>query len=356
MRDALRVFTGYDGMLGGEDRCHSHLETRSMPPARRSWIASLIGAAALAATTAAIAQQPTNTIRIVLGFPAGASSDALTRIVAEQMGKTLNQTVIVDNKAGAGGRIANEFVKAAPADGSTLLVTPVATMSIFPHSYAGQLRYDAFKDFAPVAHLANFQLGLAVNAQVPAKTLAEYVTFVKADPAKNGFYASAAAGSLPHFFGVMFGKSAGIALTHVPYKGTAPAMQALAAGEVTALSTVVADIKSVVDAGRARLLAVAGDKRDPSMPDVPTFREQGYDLVAQPWYALFAPAGTAPAVIERLSKAAIAAVNDPATHKRLLEMGLEPTGYGPERLGQIVKDDYERWGPVIRASGFKPEQ
>jgi tripartite-type tricarboxylate transporter receptor subunit TctC len=154
----------------------------------------------------------------------------------------------------------------------------------------------------------------------------------------------------------MFAKSAGINLTHVPYKGTAPAMQALAAGEVAALSTVVADIKSVVDAGKARVLAVAGDKRDASVPDVPTFRELGYDLVAQPWYALFAPAGTPPAVIERLSKAAIAAVQDPATHKRLVEMHVEPTGYGPDRLGKIMKDDYERWGPVIRASGFKPEQ
>jgi len=262
----------------------------------------------------------------------------------------------VENKAGAGGRIGNEVVKAAVPDGNTLLMTPVATMSIFPHSYAGQLRYDPFKDFMPVAHLSNFQLGLAVNAQVPAKTLAEYVALVKADPAKYGFYASAAAGSLPHFFGVMFGKSAGISLTHVPYKGTAPAMQALASGEVVALSTVVADIKSVMDAGKARLLAVAGEKRDATLPDVPTFRELGHDLVAQPWYALFAPAGTAPAAIERLSKAAIAAVQDPAIHKRLVEMNLEPTGYGPERLGQVMRDDYERWGPVIRASGFKPEQ
>jgi tripartite-type tricarboxylate transporter receptor subunit TctC len=295
-------------------------------------------------------------IRIVVGYPAGATSDALARVVAEQISKTLKQPVIVENKAGAGGRIGNEVVKAAVPDGNTLLMTPVATMSIFPHSYAGQLRYDAFKDFVPVAHLSNFQLGLAVNAQVPAKTLAEYVALVKADPAKYGFYASAAAGSLPHFFGVMFGKSAGISLTHVPYKGTAPAMQALAAGEVVALSTVVADIKSVMDAGKARLLAVAGEKRDATLPDVPTFRELGYDLVAQPWYALFAPAGTPPDAIERLSKAAIAAVQDPVIHKRLVEMNLEPTGHGPERLGQIMRDDYERWGPVIRASGFKPEQ
>jgi tripartite-type tricarboxylate transporter receptor subunit TctC len=192
---------------------------------------------------------------------------------------------------------------------------------------------------------------------VNVKTLAEYVAFVKADPAKNGFYASAAAGSLPHFFGVMFGRSAGIQMTHVPYKGTAPAMQALASGEVVALSTIVADIKSVVDAGKARIVAVAGEKRDPTLPDVPTFRELGYaDLVAQPWYALFAPAGTPPAVVERLSKAAIAAVQDPATRKRLVDMSLEPTGYGAERLGTIMREDYERWGPVIRASGFKPEQ
>jgi tripartite-type tricarboxylate transporter receptor subunit TctC len=326
-----------------------------MPLQRRTLLQRMLAGTAVAAAPA-FAQQTPSTVRIVVGYPAGATSDALARVVAEQMGKTLKQAVIVENKAGAGGRIGNEVVKAAVPDGNTLLMTPVATMSIFPHSYAGQLRYDAFKDFVPVAHLSNFQLGLAVNAQVPAKTLAEYVALVKADPAKYGFYASAAAGSLPHFFGVMFGKSAGISLTHVPYKGTAPAMQALAAGEVVALSTVVADIKSVMDAGKARLLAVAGEKRDATLPDVPTFRELGYDLVAQPWYALFAPAGTPPDAIERLSKAAIAAVQDPVIHKRLVEMNLEPTGHGPERLGQIMRDDYERWGPVIRASGFKPEQ
>ena len=326
-----------------------------MPLQRRTLLQRLLfGTAAVA--TPAFAQQAAGTLRIVVGYPAGATSDALTRVVAEQMARTLGQPVIVENKAGAGGRIGNETVKAAAPDGNTLLMTPVATMSVFPHSYAGQLRYDPFKDFTPVAHLSNFQLGLAVNAQVPAKTLAEFVALVKADPAKYGFYASAAAGSLPHFFGVMFGRSAGITLTHVPYKGTAPAMQALASGEVVALSTVVADIKSVMDAGKARLLAVAGEKRAPTLPDVPTFRELGYDLVAQPWYALFAPAGTPPALVERLSKAAIAAVQDPATHKRLVEMNLEPTGLGAQHLGQIMKDDYERWGPVIRASGFKPEQ
>lgn len=326
---------------------------------RSTFIRGLLGAAAvlLLATPAAAQQAAEGTLRIIVGYPAGATSDSLARVVAEAMGKRLKQTVIVDNKAGAGGRIANELVKAAPADGNTLLMTPVATMSIFPHSYAGELRYDPLKDFAPVAHLANFQLGLGVSAVVPAKTLAEFVALVKADPGKYGFYASAASGSLPHFFGVMFAREAGIELTHVPYKGTAPAMQALASGEVVAASTVAADIRAVVQAGKARLLAVAGEQRDATFPDVPTFRELGYkNLVALPWYGLFAPAGTPKATLDRLSKAAADTVNDPAVHKRLVEMGLEPTGHGAERLAKVMKDDYDRWGPIIRASGFKPGQ
>lgn len=313
--------------------------------------AILLAASAFAGMTTAAAQE--GTVRIVVGFPAGATSDALARVLAEHMQKTLKQTVIVENKVGAGGRIGNEFVKAAPADGTTLLMTPVATMAIFPHSYAGQLRYDPVKDYAPVAHLSNFQVGLGVGTAVPAKTLAEYVAWAKADPAKNGFYASAASGSIPHFFGVMFAKSAGLNLTHVPYKGTAAAMTAIAGGEVSAISTVAADIRALVQGGKARLLAVAGEQRDATFPDVPTFRELGYDLVAKPWYGLFAPAGTPPATVDRLAKAAMAAVNDPALNKRLVEMGLEPTGQGPDRLAAALKEDLERWGPPIKASGFK---
>jgi tripartite-type tricarboxylate transporter receptor subunit TctC len=211
------------------------------------------------------------------------------------------------------------------------------------------------KDFAPVAHLSNFQVGLGVGTAVPAKTLAEYVAWVKADPAKNGFYASAASGSIPHFFGVMFAKSAGLTLTHVPYKGTAAAMTAIAGGEVSAISTVAADIRALVQGGKARLLAVAGEQRDATFPDVPTFRELGYDLVAKPWYGLFAPAGTPPAAVDRLAKAAMAAVNDPGLNKRLVEMGLEPTGTGPDRLAAALKEDLERWGPPIKASGFKAD-
>lgn len=314
----------------------------------------LAACAALGFAGPAAAQQ--GTVKILVGFPAGATSDSLTRVTAEAMGRILGQAVIVENKAGAGGRIAAEALKAAAPDGLTLLMSPVAAISIFPHSFAGQMRYDPFTDFAPVAHLSNFQLGWGVNAEVPARTLAEYVALVKTDPKKNGFYASAAPGSLPHFFGVMFARSAGIELTHVPYKGTAPAMLALASGEIAAASTLVADIRSVTDAGKARLLAVAGEKRDPAFPQVPTFKELGYDLVAEPWYGLFAPAGTPPAVLERLSKAAMQAIQDPGVNKRLQDMGLLPTGLDAKTLGTIMQQDFDRWGPVIKASGFKPGQ
>ncbi len=316
----------------------------------------LLLAAPLFALPAAAAAQATPPLKIVVGYPAGATSDSLARVVGEHMAATLKQAVIVENKPGAGGRIGNEIVKAAAPDGNTLLMTPIATMGIFPHSYPGQLRYDPFADFAPVAHLANFHVGIGVGAGVPAKTLAEYVAWVKADPGKNGFYGSAAPGSIPHFLGVMFARTAGLTLTHVPYKGTAAAMQAIAGGEISALSTVAADLRTLVQADRARMLAMAGDQRDPAFPNVPTFKELGYDLVAKPWYAFFAPAGTPAAALDRLAKAAIAAVTDPALGRKLVEMGLEPTGYGPDRLGPILKADYERWGPVIKASGFKPDQ
>ena len=319
----------------------------------RSTLKTLVWGMALMATGFATAQS--QTVKIIVGYPPGATSDLLTRVVAEAMAKRLGQPVIVENRAGAGGQLGNLAVKGAPADGTTLLMTPVATMSIFPHSYAGQLKYDPFKDFAPVAHLSNFQIGFGVANRVPANNLREYIDWVKSAPGQNAFFGSAAPGSLPHFLGVLFAQSAGFKLEHVSYRGTAPAMQALAAGEIPALSTVAADIQSLVDAKKARLIAVAGEKRSPTFPDVPTFREQGVDLVASPWYALFAPAGTPADVIQRLAKAAIESVQDPVVNKKLLDMELEPTGYGPDRLGQIMKADHEKWAAPIRGSGFKPQ-
>jgi tripartite-type tricarboxylate transporter receptor subunit TctC len=293
------------------------------------------------------------TIRIVLGFPAGASSDLLTRLLADQMRAALGQAVIVENRTGAGGQIANEAVKSAAPDGLTLLMTPVATMSIYPHSYA-KLRYDPFNDFEPLAHLANFQLALGVSTKLQAATVADYVSLVKKDP-NAGYYASAAAGSIPHFFGVMFARAADITMTHVPYKGTAQVLQALAAGEIAAATTLAADIGALARAGKARILATTGAKRSPAFPDVPTFREAGYDIEGTGWYGLFAPAATPGAIVARLSAAAIDAMRAATVRSRLESLGVEPTGLGPRELAAIMKHDYDRWGPVIKASGFKAE-
>ncbi|HET7297726.1 MAG TPA: tripartite tricarboxylate transporter substrate-binding protein [Burkholderiales bacterium] len=293
------------------------------------------------------------TIRIVLGFPAGASSDLLTRLLADQMRAALGQAVIVENRTGAGGQIANEAVKSAAPDGLTLLMTPVATMSIYPHSYA-KLRYDPFNDFEPLAHLANFQLALGVSTKLQAATVADYVSLVKKDP-NAGYYASAAAGSIPHFFGVMFARAADITMTHVPYKGTAQVLQALAAGEIAAATTLAADIGALARAGKARILATTGAKRSPAFPDVPTFREAGYDIEGSGWYGLFAPAATPGAIVARLSTAAIDAMRAATLRSRLESLGVEPTGLGPRELAAIMKRDYDRWGPVIKASGFKAE-
>ena len=291
-------------------------------------------------------------VKIVVGFPAGATSDLITRLVAEDLRGELGRPVIVENRAGAGGIIANEAVKSAAPDGATLLMTPVATMAIFPHSFAGTLRYDPLRDFAPVAHLSSFQIGFGVGTAVPARTLAEYVALVKKDP-KSGYYGSAAPGSIPHFLGVMFARAAGIEMTHVPYKGTAPAMQAIVAGEIAAISTVVADVSTLVRSGKARLLATAGAKRSTMFPDVPTFKESGIDVEGEGWYALFAPAKTPKASIDRFSVAAVAAVRKPELKQKLEGMGLDPTGLGPAELARILNADYHKWGPVIRASGFK---
>ncbi len=310
----------------------------------------LIIAAVLAAAPASAQDRA---IRIVLGYPPGATSDTLARLVAEKMRQGLGQPVIVENKPGAAGRIAPETVKSAPADGTTLLLTPLANMVTFPHVYKS-LRYDVFRDFVPLAHLANFDLGLAVNANVPAKTLKEYVDLVKKDP-KMGDYASAAAGSLPHFFAVMFARSAGIEMNHVPFKGTAPALQALVGGQISAASVVLSDIAQLHRSGKVRALAASGAKRSQFLPEVPTFREQGYDIEGSAWYALYAPAGTPPDVVARLSKAAVDGIRAPDMQEKLANLFLEPTGLGPAQLGAIHKADYDKWGPVIRASGFTPE-
>ncbi|MEK6243758.1 MAG: Bug family tripartite tricarboxylate transporter substrate binding protein [Pseudomonadota bacterium] len=312
-------------------------------------IAILIATLLVAANAAA----QDKTIKVLVGFPAGASLDTMTRLVADRMRATLGQPVVVENRPGAAGQIAMNAVKAAPADGLTLVMTPLVTVVTAPHVYA-KLPYDAFADFAPVAHAANFLFAFTAGPSVPATSLTDFVTLVKAD-AKYGNYASAGTGSLPHFFSLLFADTAGIRMNHIGYKGTAPALIDLLGGQISAFMGVVSDVAAQHKAGKLRVLATSGARRARELPDVPTFRELGYSIEGGGWYAAYAPAKTPKETVDRLANAIVEAIRSPDVRDKLEALGMEPTGLGPAELARIHKADYDKWGPVIKASSFKPE-
>jgi tripartite-type tricarboxylate transporter receptor subunit TctC len=314
----------------------------------RSFFIAVIALATLAAAPAMAQDKP---LRILVGFAPGAATDLLARLVADRMRVSLSQAVIVDNRPAVGGMQATMIARTAPADGATLILQPLAPMVTFPFTHE-KLGYDPLKDFSPVAHLAEFQLALGIGMKVPAQTLADYVALVKKDP-KAGFYGTPGLGGLPHFFGLLVSRTAGLEMTPVPYKGANPALQALAGGSVPAVVVPLPDVSRLARGGQARILAVSGAKRSAAHPDVPTFRETGHDIQGSGWFALFAPAGTPVEAIARHARAAIGAIAAPEMRERLDGMGLEPTGLGPAELAAIMKRDHERWGAVIKASGFK---
>lgn len=316
----------------------------------KGWLRTAVAVLALTLSAVAVAQE--RTVRILVGFPPGAGLDAMTRMVAEKMRTSLGQTVVVENRPGAAGRIAMDALKNAPADGSVLVMTPLVTVVTAPHLYPA-LGYDPFKDFTPVAHAANFEFAFTANADLPLKSLKEFVQAAKDDPRLRN-YASAGAGSLPHFFAILFAGRAGLEMNHVGYRGTAPALTDLLGGQIATFMGTVSDVLAHHAGGRVRVLATSGDTRSPQMPEVPTFKEQGYDIAGLGWYAAYAPAGTPKATVDRLSKAMTEAIRSPDLREKLQAYGMDPTGLGPEELARIHRRDYEAWGPPIRASGFKP--
>ena len=293
------------------------------------------------------------TVKILVGFPAGAGLDTMTRLVADKMRSRLGQPVVVENRPGAAGQIAMSALKIAPADGLTLVMTPLVTVVTAPHVFA-KLPYDAFADFAPVAHTANFLFAFSVGPAVPANSLADYVALVKKD-VKFGNYASAGAGSLPHFFSLLFADTAGIPLNHIGYKGTAPALTDLLGGQIAAFMGTVSDLANQQKSGRLRVLATSGAQRARDLPEVPTFRELGFNIEGGGWYAAYAPAKTPRETVDRLANAIVEAIKSPDVREKLEALGMEPTGLGPAELARIHKADYDKWGPVIKASGFKLE-
>lgn len=316
---------------------------------------------ALAATAAlglpgtrAHAQLGARPVRLVFNYSAGGAGDALARLVADKMRAGLDQPVIVENKTGADGRLGVQAVKNAAPDGSTLLITPIAPMAVFQHLYT-TLGYDPFADFRPVSQVAKFDFGVAVGPKVPAMSLQELVAWAKANPTEGNFGAPAA-GTLPHFFAVLFGRTAGIDLRLVAYRGSAGAITDLIGGQIPIVFTTTSDLLEMQKAGRLRILATSGAERSPFVPEVPTFREAGYDIQGAGWYGIFAPAQTPDDTVERLNKAVVAAVRAPDVRDKLLALGLEPAGTTAAEFAGIQRADSELWAPAVKASGFKPEQ
>lgn len=310
------------------------------------FIASLL---ALSLALPAAAQE--GTIKFLVGFPAGASLDTMTRLVAEKMRASLGQPVVVENRPGAAGQIAMTAVKNAAPDGLTLVMTPLVTVVTAPHVQS--LPYHPFNDFAPVAHAANFLFAFGMSPMTPAKDLKTYLGLVRQD-AKYGNYASAGTGSLPHFFSLLLAEKAGVQMNHIGYKGTAPALTDLLGGQIAAFMGTVADVAPQHKAGKVVAVATSGAERSRHLPEVPTFKELGYPIEGAGWYAAYAPAKTPQHVVDRLSKAIIEGIQAPDVRAKLDNFGMEPTGLGPAELARIHKRDYEQWGPVIKASGFKP--
>lgn len=317
----------------------------------RHFVGPIVLAAVLAWLPGAPAQE--QPVRIIFPFAAGGSGDGLARLIGEKMRAALNRAVIVENRTGAAGRPGVAAVKNAAPDGGTLLIAPIAPMVLYQHVYKN-LEYDPIKDFAAVSQIATFDLAVAVGPQVPAASLQELVAWVKADPARAAF-GSPGAGTLPHFFGVLVGRAAGVELRHVPYKGSAATLTDLAAGHLPMVFTTVSDLVEMHKARRIRILATSGTERSPFVSDVPTLREAGFDIQGTAWYGAFAPVRTPREMVDRYSTIMAAAVRMSDVRDRFLGWGLQPTGTTAAEFAAIQQADSERWAPAVKASGFSAD-
>lgn len=298
--------------------------------------------------SAQLAQKP---VRLVFPFASGGAGDALARLLADELRKGIDRPVIVENKAGAAGRLAVTDVVRADKDGDTLLITPIAPTAVHQHVFT-DLPYNPDKDLVPVSQVTKFEFALAVGPEIPAKNLKELVAWMKANPGKASF-GSPGAGALPHFFGILFGKAAGVDLVHIGYRGSAPALADVMGGQIPIIVTTTSDLIGAHKAGKVRILATSDSERSPLVPDVPTFKESGYDIVGASWYGVYAPAGTPEAILKRYAKILSDALRQPELKKRLLDLGLYATGTTPEEFAAIHKKDSAFWGEAVKVSGFQ---
>ena len=321
---------------------------------RRASRALILAAFAAGVAPAVHAQTyPDRPIKLVVPWPPGGATDSLGRLLAQRLSERLGQTVIVDNKPGAGGNIGTASFVREKADGYTLLMATSSTNAANPHLYS-RLGFDAAKDFAPVAFVAEIPNILEVPKQSPFHSVADVIAAAKAEPGKLN-YGSGGVGSSQHLAGSMFKHLKGADVMHIPYKGSGPAVSDLLAGQVD----MMLDTGSLaqVQAGALRALAVASHQRLPALPNVPTFEEAGVPkMYASAWYGIVAPAGTPPDVVQRLNKEVNAVVASPDVKQRMENMGaLVPAGQSPEEFGAFIQSEIKRYAEIVKISGAKME-
>ena len=331
---------------------------------RRHFIQGLLRTSALASAAATLslsaplaraqAAWPAKPVRIVAAGPAGASADIVARVLADVLSKQTGQTVIVEPKPGAGGVLAVNELSLAPRDGSTLLVGVSSLVSEIPHIV--KLKVDMAAEIKPLVEVARGGLVMVGNPSLPAKTLPEVISYVKANPGKVSF-ASYTAGTMSHVMGLQLNKAAGIDMLHVGYKGSTPALQDLMGGHVQLMFDGLATSIPLIKSGKIKAFAVSLPKRSPLLPDVPTFAELGYpQLEGVLWMGLWVKPDVPAALQTQIREAALKAIAQPVLRERLMEVGFEAgQPRTPEQLSASLKTDYDRVGSVLQAIGFKPE-
>ena len=301
------------------------------------------------------AAQLNGTAAIISGFPAGGMGDHVARPLAERLRGKYAANVLVDAKVGAGGRVAVDYVKRAAPDGLTILQIPSSPMTLYPNTYK-KLAYDPLADFIPVTSTVTYSFVLTAGPGLPAeiRTVADFVKWAKANP-KQASYGVPAAGSALHFVGMMLQKEAGVELTSVAYRGGAPLLADVLGGQIPVSINVLGEVMPHIKSGKLRGLAVASAQRSPFLPDIPTLTEQGYNIAVQEWLGWFLPARTPMETVQRLNALVREGLQAPEYIAALAANGLQPVSQSPEEFARLVRSDFQRWTPIVKASGFSAE-
>ncbi len=339
---------------------HHQAQQSTIKAARMSRLgASWLGAALLLCAASLLSQpvfsQSRTPVRLLSGFPPGGNIDVLARLLAEPMSEALERPVVVENRPGAGGQIAAELLKAAPADGSVLMLCPDAILVIRPYTLA-TAPYNPVSDFTAIAHTGTWAMAVGVAANVPAKNLAEFATWAKGrgNSGSGASYGSAGEGGSTHLLGALLAQAMGADMTHVPYKGAGPAVSDVVAGHISATLQPLGTLLTQARAGKLRIIAISSNARSPAAPEVPTFTESGYGALSfEGWFGVFGPAGMNAALTNRLHDVLAQILRRPAMQERMRGMDLIPREMSGNDFNALVKADAERWEKAIRGLRFR---